>query len=151
MPQPQRVFRGLAQLLGVGFLGSIIAWQLFGALSEAAGYENVLEAELAQWTMIEQLILVVVLAPVLEETIYRLPLQSTYRPGFLALAFVIGIVFFAGPYSFFLGRDSSRLRVGCNGVQSGAESESSALVVCQPTNSDLRQHTYFWSDPHRQL
>ena len=40
MPQPQRVFRGLAQLLGVGFLGSIIAWQLFGALSEAAGYEN---------------------------------------------------------------------------------------------------------------
>ena len=100
MPQPQRVFRGLAQLLGVGFLGSIIAWQLFGALSEAAGYENVLEAELAQWTMIEQLILVVVLAPVLEETIYRLPLQSTYRPGFLALAFVIGVVFFAGPYSF---------------------------------------------------
>ena len=48
--------------------------------------------------MIEQLILVVVLAPVLEETIYRLPLQPTYRPGFLALHFAIGVVFFVGAF-----------------------------------------------------
>ena len=37
MPQPRRVVSGLAKLLGIGFLGSVIAWQIFSALSDAAG------------------------------------------------------------------------------------------------------------------
>ena len=49
---------------------------LVGRLSEAAGYENILESEwsLEQWSVTEQFLLVVVLAPLFEELIYRLPL-----------------------------------------------------------------------------
>ena len=96
MPRPRRLVRGLAQLLGIGFLGSLLAWQIFGALSELAGYESVLESELERWSLIEQFILVVLLAPVLEETIYRLPLQRQFRPGLIALSLGTGALFFTG-------------------------------------------------------
>ena len=69
--------RGLLKLWGLGFLGSIVLWQLFGRLSEAAGYENVLESELEQWSVTEQFLLVV-LAPLFEELIYRLPLKLAF-------------------------------------------------------------------------
>jgi len=96
MPRPRRLVRGLAQLLGIGFLGSLLAWQIFGALSEAAGYESVLESELERWSLAQQFILVVLLAPVLEETIYRLPLQKHFRPGLIALSLATGALFFTG-------------------------------------------------------
>ena len=94
MPEPRRLLRGLAALFGIGFLGSVVAWQIFGALSEVAGYESVLEAELERWSLTQQLILVVLLAPVLEETIYRLPLQRQFRPGLIALSLTIGALLF---------------------------------------------------------
>ena len=96
MPEPRHLLRGLAKLLGIGFLGSLLAWQIFGALSEAAGYESVLESELEQWSLAQQFILVVLLAPVLEETIYRLPLQRRFHPGLIALSLAAGALFFAG-------------------------------------------------------
>ncbi|MDG2022965.1 MAG: CPBP family glutamic-type intramembrane protease [Actinomycetota bacterium] len=96
MPSPRRPLRGLAKLLGIGFLGSLLAWQIFSALSEAAGYESILESELEQWSLTQQFILVVLLAPVLEETIYRLPLQKHFRPGLIALSLATGALFFAG-------------------------------------------------------
>ena len=94
MPEPRRLLRGLAALFGIGFLGSVVAWQIFGALSEVAGYESVLEAELERWSLTQQLILVVLLAPVLEETIYRLPLQRQFQPGLIALSLTIGALLF---------------------------------------------------------
>ena len=94
MPEPRRLLRGLAALFGIVFLGSVVAWQIFGALSEVAGYESVLEAELERWSLTQQLILVVLLAPVLEETIYRLPLQRQFRPGLIALSLTIGALLF---------------------------------------------------------
>lgn len=96
MPRPRRLVRGLAQLLAIGFLGSLLAWQIFGALSELAGYESVLESELERWSLTEQFILVVLLAPVLEETIYRLPLQRQFRPGLIALSLGTAALFFTG-------------------------------------------------------
>ena len=96
MPQPRRMTRGLLKLWGLGFLGSIVLWQLFGRLSEAAGYENILESELEQWSVTEQFLLVVVLAPLFEELIYRLPLQARFRPALVALSLVAGAIFFAG-------------------------------------------------------
>ena len=96
MPHPRGVISGLAKLLGIGFLGSVIAWQIFSALSEAAGYESILESELEQWTVSEQLVLIVLIAPLLEETIYRLPLQRRFRPGLVSLSLAIGALFFAG-------------------------------------------------------
>ncbi len=89
MPQPRRVMSGLVKLLGIGFLGSVIAWQIFSALSETAGYESILESELEQWSVSEQLILIVLIAPLLEETIYRLPLQRRFRPGLVSLSLAI--------------------------------------------------------------
>ena len=94
MPQPSRVMSGLLKLLGIGFLGSVIAWQIFSALSEAAGYENILESELEQWTAIEQLILIVLIAPLLEETIYRLPLQRRFHPTLISISLLAGALFF---------------------------------------------------------
>ena len=94
MPQPRHAITGLAKLLGIGFLGSVIAWQIFSALSEAAGYENILESELEQWSVSEQLILIVLMAPLLEETIYRLPLQRRFHPGLISLSLVAGALFF---------------------------------------------------------
>lgn len=104
MPQPRGVVSGLAKLLGIGFLGSIIAWQIFSALSDAAGYENILESELEQWSTTEQLILIVVIAPLLEETIYRLPLQRRFHPGLISLSLIAGALFFstAGSVIFWL-------------------------------------------------
>lgn len=99
MPHPRRVISGLLKLLGIGFLGSVIAWQIFSALSEAAGYESILESELEQWSLSEQLVLIVLIAPLLEETIYRLPLQRRFRPGLVALSLAIGALFFAGANS----------------------------------------------------
>ena len=96
MPHPRGVISGLLKLLGIGFLGSIIAWQIFSALSEAAGYESILESELEQWSISEQLVLIVLIAPLLEETIYRLPLQRRFRPGLVALSLAMGALFFAG-------------------------------------------------------
>ena len=96
MPRPRRMTRGLVKLWGLGFLGSIVLWQLFGRLSEAAGYENILESELEQWSVAEQFLLVVVLAPLFEELIYRLPLQARYRPALVTLSLVAGAIFFAG-------------------------------------------------------
>ena len=96
MPRPRRMTRGLLKLWGLGFLGSIVLWQLFGRLSEAAGYENILESELEQWSVAEQFLLVVVLAPLFEELIYRLPLQARYRPALVTLSLVAGAIFFAG-------------------------------------------------------
>jgi len=95
MPQPRGVISGLAKLLGIGFLGSVIAWQIFSALSDAAGYENILESELKQWSTTEQLILIVLIAPLLEETIYRLPLQRRFHPGLLSLSLIAGALFFS--------------------------------------------------------
>ena len=94
MPHPIRVISGLAKLLGIGFLGSVIAWQIFSALSDAAGYENILESELEQWSASEQLILIVLIAPLLEETIYRLPLQRRFHPGLISLSLMTGALFF---------------------------------------------------------
>ena len=94
MPQPRRVVSGLAKLLGIGFLGSVVAWQIFSALSDAAGYENILESELEQWSASEQLILIVLIAPLLEETIYRLPLHRRFHPGLISLSLVTGALFF---------------------------------------------------------
>ena len=96
MPRPRRMTRGLLKLWGLGFLGSIVLWQLFGRLSEAAGYENILESELEQWSATEQFLLVVVLAPLFEELIYRLPLQARFRPALVTLSLVAGAIFFAG-------------------------------------------------------
>ena len=104
MPQPRGVVSGLAKLLGIGFLGSVIAWQIFSALSDAAGYENILESELEQWSTTEQLILIVVIAPLLEETIYRFPLQRRFHPGLISLSLIAGALFFstAGSVIFWL-------------------------------------------------
>ena len=96
MPRPRRMTRGLLKRWGLGFLGSIVLWQLFGRLSEAAGYENILESELEQWSVAEQFLLVVVLAPLFEELIYRLPLQARFRPALVTLSLVAGAIFFAG-------------------------------------------------------
>ena len=101
MPEPRRLLSGLIKLLGIGFLGSLLAWQIFGALAALAGYESVLEAELEQWSLTEQFILVVLLAPVLEETIYRLPLQRQFQPGLIALSLATGALFFTSVGSAF--------------------------------------------------
>lgn len=100
MPRPRRTLRGLAQLLGMGFLGSVLLWQVFGGLSNVAGYENVLESELEQWSLTEQFLLVVLLAPLFEELIYRLPLQRHFRPGLVLLSLIAGAIFFAGAGGF---------------------------------------------------
>ena len=118
MPQPRRVMSGLAKLLGIGFLGSVIAWQIFSALSEAAGYENILESELEQWSAIEQLILVVLIAPLLEETIYRLPLQRRFHPTLISISLLAGALFFTtvGSAIFWLvfpARGENRAAVLC--------------------------------------
>ena len=72
----QHRLKGLAILFICGFVGSLAAWQLFAAVSEAAGYTSILESELDLYSSWQQLLLVVLIAPVLEELTYRLPLQA---------------------------------------------------------------------------
>ena len=93
----QHRLKGLAILFVCGFVGSLAAWQLFAAVSEAAGYTSILESELDLYSSWQQLLLVVLIAPVLEELTYRLPLQVNLSLPLVALSYAIGALMVAWP------------------------------------------------------
>ncbi|WP_419841359.1 hypothetical protein [Candidatus Poriferisodalis sp.] len=64
-------------------------------LAARTGYTNTLEAELLELAVVEQLMLVVLLAPVLEELVFRLPLVARPALGAIGAAGVLGILQFA--------------------------------------------------------
>lgn len=84
---------GLALLFAVGLGGSIAL--LFVSLAAAqTGYESILEDQLLAEPLLTQLILVAVVAPLFEETAFRLALTARPKLGMLALSGAIGFVYF---------------------------------------------------------
>ena len=81
--------RGLALLFVIGLGGSIAL--LFVSLAAAkTGYESTLEDQLLSMPLLSQLVSVAVVAPVFEETSFRLALTARPRVGRLALPGVQG-------------------------------------------------------------
>lgn len=86
---------GVALLFGLGLVGSI-ALLAVSQLAARTGFVNTLEAELLELSVVQQLFLVVLFAPVVEELIFRLPLTVRPRWGVLAATGAIGALNFAG-------------------------------------------------------
>ena len=91
--------RGLALLFVIGLGGSIAL--LFVSLAAAqTGYESTLEDQLLSEPLLIQLMLVAVVAPLFEETAFRLALTARPNlgrlalPGVLAVSGVAGFVYF---------------------------------------------------------
>ena len=87
--------RGLALLFVVG-LGGSIGLLTVSQLAARTGYVSTLEAELFDLPLVGQLLLVVLVAPVVEELAFRLPLTERLSLGALAAAGVFGLLYFAG-------------------------------------------------------
>ena len=83
----------LAILLAIGLVGSLVLL-LVSILAARSGYVSTLEADLRELSFVEQLTLVVLLAPLFEELIFRLPLMARPRLGVLAAAGAVGVVYF---------------------------------------------------------
>ena len=86
---------GVALLFGLGLVGSI-ALLTVSQFAARTGFVNTLEAELLELSVVQQLFLVVLFAPVVEELIFRLPLSERPRWGVLAATGAIGALNFAG-------------------------------------------------------
>ena len=86
---------GLALLFVLG-LGGSLALLAVSLLAARTGYVNILETELLDRPLIEQLLLVALIAPVIEEFVFRLPLAARLRLGALAAAAAFGLLNFAG-------------------------------------------------------
>jgi membrane protease YdiL (CAAX protease family) len=86
---------GLALLFVIG-LGGSLALLAVSQLAARTGYVNTLENELLQRPLVEQFLLVALLAPVVEELVFRLPLAARLRLGVLAAAGAFGLLNFAG-------------------------------------------------------
>ena len=86
---------GLALLFVIG-LGGSIALLAMSLLAARTGYVNTLETELLERPLVEQLLLVVLLAPLIEEFVFRLALTARLRSGALTITGAFGLLNFAG-------------------------------------------------------
>ncbi|WP_419945827.1 hypothetical protein [Candidatus Poriferisodalis sp.] len=89
---------GFAALFAIG-LGGSIALLAVSLAAGRVGFENTLADDLLELPVIEQFILVALLAPLLEEFLFRLPLAGKLRIGMLAAVGAVGLFsFLVGPY-----------------------------------------------------
>lgn len=86
---------GLALLFVLGLSGAL-ALLAIARLAARTGYDDTPIVELLERPVFEQLVLVVLWAPVIEELVFRLPLTARLRPGVLAAAGALGLLLFAG-------------------------------------------------------
>ena len=93
--EPRRWPRGLLRIWLFGLVGAAIAFVFLRIAVDAAGFESVLEDELDELSGVAQLFLVAVLAPTLEEAIYRLPLMARLHLPLIAVSGVLAGLFFA--------------------------------------------------------
>ncbi len=85
---------GLALLFVIG-LGGSLALLVVSRLAVRTGYDDTPITELLQRPLVEQLELVVLVAPVIEELLFRLPLAARLRLGVLAVTGALGLLYFA--------------------------------------------------------
>ncbi len=86
---------GLALLFVLGLGGSLVLLAA-SLLAARTGYDNTPIVELLDRPVVEQLVLVVLFAPLIEELVFRLALAARLRLGVLAAAAAFGLVNFAG-------------------------------------------------------
>ena len=79
----------------IGLGGSLVLLAA-SLLAARTGYDNTPIVELLDRPLFEQLVLVVLFAPVIEEFVFRLPLAARLRLGVLAATAAFGLVNFAG-------------------------------------------------------
>lgn len=85
---------GLALLFVLGLGGSLVLLAA-SLLAARTGYVNTLGSELLERSLVAQWMLVVVLAPVVEELVFRLLLAERLRLGVLAATGAFGVLNFA--------------------------------------------------------
>ena len=86
---------GLALLFVLGLGGSLVLLAA-SLLAARTGYDNTPIVELLDRPVVEQVVLVVLFAPLIEELVFRLALAARLRLGVLAAAAAFGLVNFAG-------------------------------------------------------
>ena len=95
-PAPTRrgMLRSLAALWMLGLAGAWAAFILLNAIAKPAGFDSNIDEALDDLSAGAQLFLVVIFAPLIEETIYRLPLQRRLQLPLIVLSGVITALFF---------------------------------------------------------
>lgn len=91
----QRWPKGLGLLFALG-LGGALVLLVASQLSARTGYDNTPIVELLDRPLVEQMVRVVLFAPVIEELVFRLALAARLRLGVLAAASAFGLLSFAG-------------------------------------------------------
>lgn len=85
---------GLALLFLIG-LGGALTLFVVSQLAARTGYVSTFETELLNLPLLEQFLGVVLIAPVVEELVFRLPLTARLRLGVLAATAALGLLYFA--------------------------------------------------------
>lgn len=93
---PRKWPAGLPLLFVLGLVGAIVAFRISSILAAPVGYENTLENTLDEYSLAGQFVLVALLAPLIEEVVYRLPLTASLRLGTLGAAGVLGALSLVG-------------------------------------------------------
>lgn len=86
---------GLALLFLLGLGGSLVLLAA-SLLAARTGYDNTPITELLDRPLVEQMLRVVLFAPLIEELVFRLALAARLRLGVLAVTAAFGLVNFAG-------------------------------------------------------
>ncbi len=102
-PAPRRPFVGLPLLWAGGLLGAYLLSILSLPIAERAGFRSILGEQLDELTVVDQLMFVVVAAPLLEETIYRLALARQLRLPVLTVAGLLAGTLFWGSHPLAMG------------------------------------------------
>ena len=85
----------MALLLAIS-LGGALALLAVARLAASTGYDDGPIEELLEGPLVDQWVRVVLLAPVIEELVFRLPLAGRLRLGVLAAVGALGLLSFAG-------------------------------------------------------
>lgn len=80
----------------VGLVGAYLAGSMLQVLAEPAGYHSNIEDALDELDVLVQFLLLVVLAPIVEETIFRLPLRPRLQLRLLVLSGLLAAFYFLG-------------------------------------------------------
>ena len=100
---PRRLYLRLPGLWVTGLLGAYLLSIVSLPIAEMAGFRSILSEQLDELTVVDQLIFVVVAAPLLEETIYRLVLARQLRLPLLVLSGLLSGALFWGAHPLVMG------------------------------------------------
>jgi hypothetical protein len=92
--EPRHPLAAVAFLWLLGLVGAYVAFVFFVLIAVPAGFDSRIDDALDEISVLSQVLLVVVVAPAIEETIFRLPLGRRLHVGLLVLSGGLAALYF---------------------------------------------------------